>query len=66
METLIVHTGDSEKTKIVIAFLKALHIKFEAKRDIPYDSKFVKKIQESANEAANGNVTAIETADLWK
>ena len=66
METLIIHTEDSEKTKIVKAILKALHIKFEAKRDMPYDPQFVKKIQESANEAANGKVTAIETADLWK
>lgn len=66
METLIIHTEDSEKTKIVKAFLKALHIKFEAKRDMPYDPQFVKKIKESANEAANGKLTTIETADLWK
>lgn len=66
METLIIHTEDSEKTKIVKAFLKALHIKFEAKRDMPYDPQFVKKIKESTTEAKNGKLTTIETADLWK
>lgn len=66
METLIIHTEDSEKTKIVKAFLKALHIKFEAKRDIPYDPEFVRKIQESAKDAKNGRVSTIETKDLWK
>lgn len=66
METLIIHTEDSEKTRIVKAFLKALHIKFESKKDLPYDPDFVKKIKESANEAEAGRVTTIETADLWK
>jgi hypothetical protein len=66
METIIIHTEDSEKTKIVKAFLKALHIKFKAKKDLQYDPQFVKKIQESENEAAKGRVTIIETSDLWK
>jgi len=66
METIIIHTEDSEKTKIVKAFLKALRIKFKSKKDLQYDPKFVKKIQESAEDAANNKVTTIETADLWK
>ena len=65
METLIIHTDDLGKSKAVKAFLKALNIDFEAKKDSPYDPEFVKKIQESEQDKKAGKVTIIETSDLW-
>ena len=64
METLIIHT-EGEKLKTIQNLLKLLDIKYEKKKEKPYNPEFVKKIRERSINASQGNVTTIDPKDLW-
>jgi inosine/xanthosine triphosphate pyrophosphatase family protein len=68
METIIVQSENAEKLAALKAFLKALKIKFEAKKeeDKPYNPEFVAKILESEKQFENGQYKAIKIDELWK
>lgn len=46
---LIAHPKNNEQLEALKAFMQALKIKFEMAKESPYDSEFVKKIQEIKN-----------------
>ncbi len=68
METLVIHTENAEKAKVLKAFLKALNIKFNTskKEKSFYNPEFVDKIKESQKQAKKGKLSIIKTQDLWK
>lgn len=66
MDTLLVKPESEEQMKTVKAILKALNVDFTFKKDKPYDKEFVKKIQESRQQAKEGKTTKIKLEDLWK
>ena len=72
METINItaHTNDASQIEALKAFMKALKIKFElSKEKSPYNSEFVKKIQQGDDDLKNGkgrNVTLEELDSLWK
>jgi hypothetical protein len=65
----IAQPANSEQVTALEAFMKALKIKFEVRKDSPYDTDFVDKIlQGDADfEAGKGRkVTLDELNKLWK
>lgn len=72
METINItaHTNDASQIEAIKAFMKALKIKFElSKEQSPYNSEFVKKIQQGDEDLKNGKgrtVTLEELDSLWK
>ena len=42
---LIARPGNEQEMNTILAFFKALKIKFEVAKDIPYDAEFVAKIE---------------------
>jgi len=72
-DIIIAHPGNEDKFDALMAFMKALKIKFEiAKKDAstdsasPYNAEFVAKIQESREQHKAGDFSVIKTEDLWK
>jgi len=66
METYIVHPETKEQENALKAFVKALKMKFETKKEKSYDPKFVKKVLDGDKDFENGDYKVIETDDLWK
>ena len=72
METIniIAYTNDASQIEALKAFMKALKIKFElSKEQSPYNSEFVKKIQQGDEDLKSGKgrtVTLEELDSLWK
>jgi hypothetical protein len=65
MTTIIAHPNTGEQAKALRAFMKALKIAFEEKaEEQPYDPEFVKKIEESRQQAKEGKVTRLEKEDF--
>ena len=59
-------TTDSSQIVALKAFMKALKIKFEVSKEVPYDADFVSKIGESRKQAKAGKVVKIALDDIWK
>ncbi|ANI88922.1 hypothetical protein A9P82_06210 [Arachidicoccus ginsenosidimutans] len=66
METILIHTENQEQSKAVKAFMKALNIKFETKKEKGYNPEFVRKILEGQKEIEEGRGIKIALEDLWK
>lgn len=67
MNTIIAHPGTSEQAKALKAVMKALKIAFEEKaEEQPYNPEFVKKIEESRQQAREGKTVRIALDDIWK
>ncbi len=67
MESIIItaYTNDEKQIDALKAFMKALKIKFEIKKeDNPYNPEFVEKIEESLNQAKEGKVMRIKKENL--
>lgn len=60
------YTDDAAQLNAIKAFMKALKIKFEVKKESPYNKKFVIKILQGQEEFKKGKSKAIKTAELWK
>jgi len=63
------YTEDVSQIEAVKAFMKALKIKFEITKDVPYNQEFVKKIKQSKEDYKNGKGKAMsmdELNSLWK
>ncbi len=66
---LIAHPSDDRELNVIKAFFEALKIKFEVKKDSPYDPEFVDKILEGDADFKAGKgrkVTLDELNKLWK
>lgn len=65
--TFIIHPSNNEQAMALKAFLKALKMSFEIKKeDKPYNPEFVKEILESRRQYENGEYSTIKIEDLWK
>ncbi len=65
-----IQTINSEQTNALIAFVKALKMKFEViSLETPYNAEFVAKIEKSRKDYKSGKGTVMsmnELNDLWK
>lgn len=59
-------TTDSSQLEALKAVMKALKIKFEVSNEDVYNKEFVKKIEESKKQVAEGKITKISLDDIWK
>ena len=64
METLIVHPGNKEQLAAIKAFMKALKISFEEKKEAGYDPEFVQKILESREQVKNGETRVVNIDEV--
>ena len=63
------YTEDISQVEAIKAMMKAFKIKFEMVKSKPYDSEFVKKIQqgdEDFNAGKGRTITLEELNSLWK
>mgnify|MGYP003424946326 FL=1 len=63
------YTEDPSQIEAVKAFMKALKIKFEITKDVPYNQEFVQKIKQSKEDYKNGKgkvMSMDELNSLWK
>ena len=66
METVIMHPENTEQLNALKAFAKAMKVKFETNKS-PYNTDFVKKIQESKRQVEKGNFTTLDPdKSLWE
>jgi hypothetical protein len=65
METVIIQT-EGKKMKALKAFLQALEITFEIKREEIYDPAFIEKIKRGDDDIKNGNTKKNTLDDIWK
>lgn len=61
---LIARPGSEQEMNIILAFFKALKIKFEVAKDIPYDADFVAKIERGREDYKNGRGISISLDEL--
>jgi hypothetical protein len=72
METFIIRPQSIEKVQALKAFLKALKLDFEVKKEetehhpTPYNPEFVAQILQGREDRKNGNTTKITLDDIWK
>ncbi|MFN5416557.1 MAG: DUF2683 family protein [Flavobacteriia bacterium] len=63
--TFIIHPSNNEQAMALKAFLKALKMSFEIKKeDKPYNPEFVKEILESRRQYENGEYTSMNMDEL--
>ena len=62
----IIHPQNEEQVNALIAFAKAMKIKFEKSSASNYDLQFVEKIKLSKSQHVEGKSKVIRTEDLWK
>jgi len=65
MSTLIVHHENKEQLSALKAFMKAFNIAFEENKK-PYNPQFVKKMNVSKQQLANGETVKVTLDDIWK
>jgi hypothetical protein len=65
-DILIAHPSNAQEMSVIKAFFEALKIKFEVKKDSPYDPEFVAKIENSRKQAAEGKTVKIGLDNIWK
>ncbi len=67
---ITVHPNDASKIEALVAFMKALKIKYEVKKtEEPYNEAFVKIVLDAEQEIKKGKVTKVSSNDfdnLWK
>ena len=63
-KTFIVQPESVEQENALTAFFKALKIKFEVRKEQPYDTDFVAKIQESRQQYKKGEFVSVEKKDI--
>ncbi len=61
---LIARPGNKQEMNTILAFFKALKIKFEVAKDIPYDAEFVAKIERGREDHKNGKGITISMDEL--
>jgi hypothetical protein len=69
METITLYPKDALQSKVVKSYIKDLKIRFEIKKEKPYNEDFVQKILEAEVEIKQGksiSVTSKEFDELWK
>lgn len=68
--TYTIHFDNKEQENALVAFMKALKMKFEvSKNDSPYNPDFVEKIKQSQKEISEGKGVRLSKSDLnnlWK
>ena len=65
----IIHPSTTEQADALIAFVKALKIKYELTNELAYNAHFVSKIQKSRQDYKKGKgktMTLDELNQLWK
>ena len=65
-KTFIVHPENTAQENALKAFMKALKMKFEIRKDQPYDPNFVDKIQKSREEFQEGKTLKVDLDEIWK
>ena len=60
----IAHPQTAEQINALQAFTQALKIKFEVKKEVPYDEAFVERLLESRQQAKDGKVTRVKKENL--
>jgi hypothetical protein len=68
-EILIAHPSNAQEMNIIKAFFEALKIKFEVKKESPYDPDFVEKILQGDTDFKAGRGRKIDIDELnklWK
>lgn len=63
-DIFIAHPQTREQVSALKAFMQALKIKFEVSKEETYNPDFVAKIEESREQAKNGQVTRVRKEDL--
>lgn len=63
-KTFIIQPESTEQENALKAFIKALKIKFEVRKEQPYDPDFVAKIQESRQQYKKGEFVSVEKKDI--
>lgn len=63
-DIFIAHPQTSEQVIALKAFMQALKIKFEISKNENYHPDFITKIEESKEQAKNGQVTRVKKEDL--
>lgn len=58
--TFIIYPETKEQENALMAFVKALKIKFEVSNENPYDPDFVDKIRESQRQVEEAKITRVE------
>jgi len=67
--TIKAYTKNNAQVNALKAFLKALNIKFELKKESPYDPEFVSMVEEAEQDIKEGKGTKAssdEFDELWK
>lgn len=62
--TIIIHPESSEQESALLAFVKALKMKFEVTKEKPYSEEFVAKIKKSRKQYEQGDFTSVANEDL--
>lgn len=62
----IIHPENEEQANALMAFVKALKMKFEIAKEKAYNAEFVDKIKRSKKQHLEGKDVVIKTEDLWK
>lgn len=65
-DTYIIHPENEEQANALLAFVKALKMKFEIAKKKAYNAEFVDKIKHSKKQHLEGKDVVIKTEDLWK
>lgn len=61
-DIIIVHPENNEDIHVLMAFMKALNIKFEISK--AYKKEFIAKIKKSEHEYKNGDFTIVKEEDI--
>ena len=59
-------TEDASQIEAIKAFMKGLKIKFVVSKETTYNTEFVKKIEESRQQAKDGKTVKIALDEIWK
>jgi hypothetical protein len=62
--TIIIHPESEEQESALIAFVKALKMRFEVSKDKPYSEAFIKKIRKSQEQFEKGEYITVAPEDL--
>jgi hypothetical protein len=65
MESVIAHPTNQEQKDALTSFLRSLKVKYEITSDKAYDPEFVKKINESRQQAKDGKTVKISLDEIW-
>jgi hypothetical protein len=65
-DIFIVYHATTEQANALVAFVKALKIKFEVAKEKTCDSGFLEMLLQGDKDFENGNFKIIKTGDLWK